>query len=101
MKKERSWTEDQLREAVASSTTFKDVLRKLGLRPGSIRYLREAINDLNLDISRYKTSVPKELCSDERLRALVSESSSCSEILHKLGSDLRTNDFYRLRYKMR
>lgn len=52
----RRWTDDQLREAVKTSETISDVLRKLGLavRPGNYDSIRPRIKNLELDTSHMK-----------------------------------------------
>jgi hypothetical protein len=54
--KKRAWTDEQLVEAVASSKTYVDVLRKLGLREGSSRHLKRCIAKLGLDTSHFDTA---------------------------------------------
>jgi hypothetical protein len=65
MGRARSWTDAQLREAVAASTTFKEVHARLGLKPGggSHSAVRLRIAELGLDVSHFeprrRTATPR------------------------------------------
>lgn len=52
----RSWTDEQLREAVASSTRLVDVMAALGLQKGggTLKAVRNRILILGLDISHFR-----------------------------------------------
>lgn len=54
--RKRSWTEKQLRDAVASSTSIRQVLSHLGLREagGNYAQLRRYIVEFNLDTSHFR-----------------------------------------------
>jgi hypothetical protein len=56
MPKPRKWNEQQLSEAVASSTSIRSVLLNLGLKPagGNYRYVNEKIVELGFDKSHFK-----------------------------------------------
>lgn len=56
MPKPRKWNEEQLIAAVASSTSMRSVLSKLGLKPagGNYNYVTIKIKTLNLDMSHFK-----------------------------------------------
>lgn len=56
MGRPRSWTDAQLRQAVAASTTFKEVHQQLGLKQGggSHSAVRLRIAELGLDISHFE-----------------------------------------------
>ena len=60
----RTWSDDQLRAAVARNTNFADVLRELGLRPAGGNHLtmKRHIARLGLDISHFS--------NDRRVRGL-------------------------------
>ena len=49
----RKWTNEQFIEAVTSSLSYAEVIRKLGLKPASSNYdtVKRKISELNLDIS--------------------------------------------------
>lgn len=56
MGRPRSWTDAQLRQAVAASTTFKEVHQRLGLKPGGGTHsaVRLRIAELGMDISHFE-----------------------------------------------
>ena len=49
----RKWTDEQFIEAVASSLSYAEVIRQLGLKPAGSNYdtVKRKISELNLDIS--------------------------------------------------
>lgn len=49
----RKWTDEQFIEAVASSLSYAEVIRKLGLKPAGSNYdtVKRKISELNLDTS--------------------------------------------------
>lgn len=54
--KKRSWTTDQLNSAVKSSTSFRQVIKKLGLREAGGNYfqLKKYVEELSLDTSHFR-----------------------------------------------
>jgi hypothetical protein len=56
MPKKRTWTIEQLKEAVKTSTSFRQVLAKLRLKEAGGNYfqLLKYIKEFNLDISHFK-----------------------------------------------
>lgn len=52
----RSWTEEQLREAVKCSTSFRQIIAKLGLRPAGGNYyqLQKYVQEYGIDTSHLK-----------------------------------------------
>ena len=69
MNRRRTWTLLQLREAVKTSTSVRQVIVKLGLVPAGGNYVQisKAINDQTLDTSHFKgqgwnkgMKIPKE-----------------------------------------
>lgn len=52
----RKYTKDQLIEAVATSVSFSQSLKKLGINPhgGNYRVIKKYVTKLNLDISHFK-----------------------------------------------
>jgi hypothetical protein len=85
-KGERTWTDEQLRAAVASSSTFLDVIRKLALSPAgrNFYHIKAHIERLTLDTSHF---TPARAINnyDVELRELVPRSSTMRELLEKLG----------------
>lgn len=49
----RKWTDEQFIEAVASSLSYAEVIRKIGLKPAGSNYdtVKRKISKLNLDTS--------------------------------------------------
>lgn len=113
MPRPRSWTDDDLRHAVAAATSFKDVLRRLELRPGGDSFInvRVRIAELGLDATHLqkdwrarKTARERELrkgaerrpvgaprstdrrtWTNEQLAEAVATSYSYAQALRKLG----------------
>ncbi len=83
---QRRWTDDQLREAVATSTSYKAVLRHLGLKPGGGAHydLRHRVRELGLDTSHF-TAKQRPTWTDDELRAAAAVSEGLATLLAKLG----------------
>jgi hypothetical protein len=82
---QRRWTDDQLREAVVASTSYKAVMHHLGLKPGATHYdLRQRIHELGLDTSHFTMSRPRPWTEAE-LREAASASDGLTMLLAKLG----------------
>jgi len=90
MPNQRSWSDDQLRAAVAASTTYTDVLRKLGLslRGRNHDRIQDHIERLDLDTSHFSFS-PRPF-TDDQLRAVVPSCTSLIMVVEVLGLE-RTN----------
>jgi hypothetical protein len=85
----RTWTDEQLRQAVKTSDSWRGVLRALGLSGTSasaVRIARRHATRLELDVSHIRG---KRRWTDDQLSEAVSESSSWEEVLARLG--LSTN----------
>jgi hypothetical protein len=85
----RRWTDQELAEALALSTSLSQVCRRLGLAPGHYDTLRRHITRLQLDTShlhsaslspRNKVTVP-----DDHFAEAVRSSHSIAEVLRRLG----------------
>jgi 5-methylcytosine-specific restriction endonuclease McrA len=96
---QRSWTDQQLRDAVAASTTYRGVLRALGLKNGSLVYVQRCIIEAGLSTAHFAFAprLQNKLCSDERLRELVPRCTSATEVLNELGIELSGHNFFKLR----
>lgn len=83
------WTDDELRAAVAASTSLRQVCVQLGLVPGCYDTLRRHIARLNLDTTHLPSASlsgrRRWAISDEQLRRTVLESKTISEVLRRLG----------------
>jgi hypothetical protein len=86
---QRTWTDVQLADAVTASSSWRGVMRELGLNAtsaGAIRFVRRHAVRLGLDTSHFRG---KRRWSDAQLKHAVAESQSWDEVLDVLG--LATN----------
>jgi hypothetical protein len=84
-KLERTWSDAQLTDAVADSSNWRNVMRKLGLNAtsaGAIRIVRRDVERLGLDTSHFRG---KRIWSDAQLRRAIMDSQSWDELLTTLG----------------
>ncbi len=82
---EISWTDAELKDAVAAATNWRDVMRALGLRAnsaGAIRIVKRHVVSLGLDTSHFRG---KRSWSDAQLRRAVIDAQSWDELLLTLG----------------
>jgi len=82
---ERTWSDTQLKDAVAAATNWRDVMRVLGLRAdsaGAIRIMKRHVIQLGLDTSHFRG---KRIWSDAQLRRAVIDTQSWDELLTMLG----------------
>jgi hypothetical protein len=89
---ERRWSDTQLKDAVATATNWRDVVRALGLRAnsaGTIRILKRHVAHLGLDTSHFRG---KRSWSDAQLRHAVIHAQSWDELLTTLGLAVRSGD---------
>ncbi len=94
MPRPRLWTDDQLRDAVAASTTLAEVHRRLGLRPGKYAVMLKHIGRLGLPHDHLMATIngkrrprrPREW-SDEELTALVARSTNLSDVIRAVGRE--------------
>jgi HNH endonuclease len=87
--RQRSWTDDQLREAVAASATFAEIYHRLGLRPGKYRVMETYLEHLHIDSSHIvrRPQLGRKVRSwtDEDLAAVVARVNTLSDVLRELG----------------
>jgi len=84
-KSERTWSDAQLKDAVAASANWRDVMRALGLNAssaGAIRIVRRHVLRLGFDTSHFRG---KRTWSDAELRRAVIDARSWDELLATLG----------------
>jgi hypothetical protein len=84
-KSEHTWSDTQLKGAVAAATNWRDVMRALGLRAdsaGAIRIMKRHVIRLGLDTSHFRG---KRRWSDAQLRRAVIDAQSWDELLKALG----------------
>lgn len=88
--RQRTWTDEQLIEAVQGSDTMAAVMRRLGLRPGKYETMRGHIERLGIDASHirsvggFRTPRPRSW-SDDDLRRAVADSVSLAATMRALG----------------
>lgn len=118
MGRPRSWTDDQLREAVAASRTFKEVHERLGLKHGGGTHsaVRLRIADLGVDTSHFeprrRTATPRrppgqhanpqrraylERIDPGELAQAVAASTSIREALDRLGAGINGSTYAALK----
>jgi transposase-like protein len=90
MPRARSWTDEQLTEAVAVSKTMSEVCKRIGIRPGKYDVLRRHIARLGLDARHIPKSGEgsrqhRRSWDIEELAAAVAVSDSVSEVARRLG----------------
>src|SRR5580658_10105350 len=81
----RIWTDPQLVSAVAKSSSWRGVMRELGLcatSAGSIRIVKRHVARLGLDTSHF---TGQRRWSDSQLRRALATSYSWPELLSELG----------------
>jgi len=85
----RVWTDEQLRAAVASSTSYASLQTHLGLkRGGGTHYdLKRRVADLGLDTSHF-VQINSRPWTDDQLRAAVAASTSYPMTLQQLNVPL-------------
>ncbi|MET7546180.1 HNH endonuclease signature motif containing protein [Streptomyces sp. NPDC005479] len=77
-----------LAEAVAASTNWTDLMRRLGLKPsgGRRRALQKKVVGFGLDTSHFTKRSPWRKYTDEAIAAAAATSSSLREVVNKLGA---------------
>ena len=96
-RRSRRWNDDQLRAAIASARSWRSTARALGLRSNSagvLRGLKARALELGLDSSHFTS---QRRWSDPQLRDAVTNASSWSVVLRRLG--LTDNAEARVRVK--
>ena len=90
MPRQRGWTDEQLRAAVASSTSYRKVLQALGSSgTGSLHYdIKNRIRVLALDTSHFDRRRADRPWTDDELRAAVRDATSYVATLAKLGLEI-------------
>lgn len=93
----RSYTDEQLRESVATSTCWKDVLEKIGLRsaPESRKRIKQYCQDLSIDTSHLaaRPSILIRSWTKEQFEEAVKKSINFAEIAQHLGVSNRGDSF--------
>jgi hypothetical protein len=91
-RRERLWTDEQLRVAVAGATNYPTLMTSLGvdMSGGNERAVRRRIFELGIDATHFtrRRGPSREVTtswSDDQLRAAVAESKSVAQVIRKLG----------------
>ena len=90
MGRPKTWTDEQLRAAVATSKSFKAAVEKLGVKPHGTTYydVKARIRILALDTSHFiKRRYARYLWSEDQLRAALVGAKSRTDVLSRLGVD--------------
>jgi hypothetical protein len=82
--RKRRWTDDDLRQAIADSNSFRMVALKLGSL-GSRRGAKRRARELGIDTSHFKRWDMPTRWSEQDLRIAVTESRSVAQVLQRLG----------------
>lgn len=94
----RTWTDDDLRSAVANSHTIKDVKRHLGLGvSGSSHYTVNArIRELRLDITHFTRDSQRRSrpWTEDAFRAAVAANRTYPDILRALGVEISSATYH-------
>lgn len=90
----RSWSDDQLRTAVASQHSWRGVARSLGLRPTSTVAVRRHAVRLQLDTSHFTGQRP---WSDVALTRAIADCTSWAHVLRVLGVNNNGDSLSRVR----
>ncbi len=99
----RSWTDEQLREAVESTTTYAATLRRLGLSgSGAVHWdVKSRVEALGLDTSHFASSVDSRRTSDAELRDAVVSATTFVMVLERLGVPTTSTEHQRVRRRVR
>lgn len=86
----RTWTDDDLAEAVRTSRSLAQVMRQIGLRPGKYDYIRGHIERIGVDASHLRAMGEREArrprpWSDDDLRRAVEASATYAQVMRALG----------------
>jgi hypothetical protein len=86
----RTYTDDQLVDAVQTSKNTREILIKLGLAPygGKYETVRRRMCELNLEIVGIRRVGGKRslrTCTDAEIRDALTDSRSLAQVLSKLG----------------
>ncbi|MFF7228694.1 HNH endonuclease [Streptomyces sp. 2333.5] len=93
-------TPDEIRSAVASATSVRDLARTLGIRDdGRTRgALRRRLTELALDVSHFTSSRPP--LPADRLRTAVAEATSYADVMRALGLPVNDASHRRIQRKV-
>ena len=85
----RSWSDDDLRAAVATSDSFHQIFAHLGLEVGGSQWqvVKERVDELGLDTSHFhpRSRGRPRMWTDDDLREAVASSASIAGVLRVIG----------------
>lgn len=94
MPRARSWTDDQLREAVAASATLAEVHRRLGIKPGKYAAMLKHIERVDVPhehliatVNGKKILRRAKTWSDDELLELVARSTNLADVIRAVGRE--------------
>lgn len=101
MRSTRKYTDEELRAAVESCTTFQAVAKRLGIGPsgGSYQNMRDRVNALGLSTRHFH----QQLCNywdDDALRSAVATSTSYAMVAEKLDRIPSGKNFRRMKRRI-
>ena len=97
----RSWTDEQLATAVASSRSYRAVQRALGVGEGSsTAHVKRYIESRGLDTSHFRRPTPP-LGPDDRLLEIAASCATATAALQQLGAPVTTYHFNKLKRRLR
>lgn len=99
MGRPRTWTDEQLRAAVAVSKSYAEVMRRIGIRPqGSCFYdVKGRISELQLDTHHFmRRSSASYPWAESAIRAAVASASTRVDVLSKLAVSSSSANLNRL-----
>lgn len=102
MPRRQTWTDDDLRRAVASSTSIKMTMLEMGVRPGGgVHYNVVArVKQLGIDTSHFVVQ-PKALWTDEQLRLNVPLADGYVSLLARLALSPTAALYERIKRRIR
>ncbi|MCT2591232.1 HNH endonuclease [Streptomyces sp. N2-109] len=91
-----------LTEAVTASTSWAELLRRMGFRPsgGRRRVVQEHVRSHGIDTSHFKKKSPWRKYSDEAIREAVASSTTLREVAGKLGARPATGTLSHIRRRI-
>ncbi|TGB08283.1 HNH endonuclease [Streptomyces palmae] len=96
------YTHARLAAAVAESTSWAELMRRLDLRPsgGRRRSLQRAVADFGIDTGHFARSSPRLRYPDEAIAAAVASSTTLREVVDRLGARPATGTMSHIRRRI-
>lgn len=100
MARKRSWTDKQLRDAVAASTSMRQVAQFLGEPGWRDEEIAACIERLALTTRHFADGGAERRALDRALRTSVPQASSAAELLGMLGMTLERENYSKVRKRI-